>query len=117
VDTPRELEWYLRDHFYRQAAKGRTSFQRSTIAGEMTSLYLRYRGYDPQQLATSMSPVLDDLVSMQILKQTEDNVEVAAALIRMQCGKCYYVNYLAESEPKTCQRCSGAELHEFPKRK
>jgi hypothetical protein len=117
VDTPRELEWYLRDHFFRQAGKGRTQFQRSAIAGEMASLYLRYRGYDPQQLAESMSPILDDMVSMQILKQTGDNLEVAGALFRMQCGKCFYVSYLAEKEPRTCQRCSGTELHEFPKRK
>jgi len=116
VDTPRELEWYLRDHFFRQAGKGRTQFQRSAIAGEMTSTYLRYRGYDPAKLAESMSPVLDGLVSMQILKQTGDDLE-AAALFRMQCSKCFYVSYLAEKEPKACQRCSGTELHEFPKRK
>ncbi|AIF84822.1 hypothetical protein NTE_02781 [Candidatus Nitrososphaera evergladensis SR1] len=118
MDTPRELEWYLRDHFFRQAGKGRTQFQRSAIAGEMASLYLRYRGYDPQQLAESMSPVIDDLVSMQVLKQTGDNLEVAGSLVRMQCAKCFYVSYLlADKEPKTCQRCSGTELHEFPKRK
>lgn len=116
MDTPRELEWYLRDHFFRQAGKGRTQFQRSAIAGEMVGLYLRYRGYDPQKLAESMAPVLDDMVSMQILKQAGDTIE-AVALTRRQCAKCFYVSYLADAEPKTCQRCSGTDLHEFPKRK
>jgi hypothetical protein len=116
VDTPRELEWYLRDHFFRQAGKGRTQFQRSAIATEMVSVYLRYRNYDPNQLAQSMAPVIDDMVSMQVLKQAGDTLE-AAALARKQCVKCFYVSYLAEAEPKTCQRCSGTDLQEFPKRK
>ncbi len=116
MDTPRELEWYLRDHFFRQAGKGRTQFQRSMIASEMVSIYLRYREYDPQQLGQMMSPVIDDMVSMQVLKQAGDTLE-AVALARKQCAKCYYVSYLADAEPGTCQRCSGTDLHEFPKRK
>jgi hypothetical protein len=116
MDTPRELEWYLRDHFFRQAGKGRTQFQRSMIASEMVSIYLRYRKYDPQQLGQIMSPVIDDMVSMQVLKQAGDTLE-AVALARKQCAKCYYVSYLADAEPGTCQRCSGTDLHEFPKRK
>ncbi len=118
MDTPRELEWYLRDHFFRQAGKGRIQFQRSAIAGEMSGMYLRFRGYDPQELAKSMSPVIDDLVYRQVLTQAGDNLEVAGALVRMQCAKCFYVSYLlAEKEPKACQRCMGRELNEFPKRK
>ena len=117
MDTPRELEWYLRDHFFRQTGKGRTQFQRSAIAGEMASLYLRYRGYDSQKLAESMSPVIDDLVSMQILSQSGDNLELAGPFTRRQCAKCFYVSYLIEKEPKICQRCSATDLHEFPKRK
>ncbi len=116
MDTPRELEWYLRDHLFRQAGKGRTQFQRSMIASEMVSIYLRYREYDPLHLAQIMAPVIDDMVSMQVLKQAGDLLE-AMALTRKQCAKCYYVSYLADTEPKTCQRCSGMDLHEFPKRK
>lgn len=116
MDTPRELEWYLRDHFFRQSGKGRTEFARSAIAGEMASTYLRYRGYDPQQLAASLAPVLDDLVSMHILAQSGDSL-VPVRLGRLQCAKCFYVSYLAEAEPKVCQRCSGTDLHEFPKKK
>lgn len=116
MDTPRELEWYLRDHFFRQAGKGRTQLQRSAIATEMVTIYLRYRQYNPLQLAELMAPVIDDLVSMQVVRQAGDTLE-AAALTRKQCAKCYYVSYLADAEPRTCQRCSGTDLHEFPKRK
>ena len=116
MDTPRELEWYLRDHFFRQAGKGRTQLARSAVAGEMVSLYLRYRGYDPQKLAESLSPVIDDLVSMRILVQDGDLLS-ATKLTRMQCAKCFYVSYLADAEPKVCQRCSGTDLGEFPRKK
>lgn len=116
MDSPRELEWYLRDHFFRQAGKGRTQFQRSAIASEMVTIYLRYRGYDPQQLGQIMAPVIDDMLSIQVLKQTGDTLE-AAAFTRKQCAKCYYVSYLADAEPRICQRCAGTDLHEFPKRK
>lgn len=117
MDTPRELEWYLRDHFFRQAGKGRTQLARSAVAGEMISLYLRYRGYDPQKLAESLSPVIDDLVSMRVLAQDGDDLLFASKLTRMQCAKCFYISYLAETEPKVCQRCSGTDLGEFPKKK
>lgn len=116
MDTPRELEWYLRDHFFRQAGKGRTQLARSALAGELVSLYLRYRGYDPQKLAESLSPVIDDLVSMKVLTQNGDDL-ACSKLNRMQCVKCFYVSYLAEAEPKVCQRCSGTDLGEFPKKK
>jgi hypothetical protein len=116
MDTPRELEWYLRDHFFRQSGKGRTEFARSAIAGEMASAYLRYKGYDPQQLAVSLAPVIDDLLSMRILAQSGDSL-VPVALGRLQCTKCFYVSYLAEAEPRVCQRCSGTDLREFPKKK
>ncbi|WP_337863716.1 hypothetical protein [Nitrososphaera sp.] len=117
MDTPRELEWYLRDHLFRQAGKGRTRIARAEIAGEMISLYLRYRNYDPGQLAGLMTPVIDDLVSMRVLSQLEGGLLEAAPMTRMQCAKCFYVSYLAEAEPRVCQRCSGTELGEFPKRK
>jgi hypothetical protein len=118
MDTPRELEWYLRDHFFRQAGKGRTQFQRTTIAGEMVNLYLRYRGYDPHELTESMSPVIEKMLAVRLLKETgNDMLEIASVLLRMQCSKCFYVSYISEVEAKTCQRCLGTELHEFPKRK
>lgn len=117
MDTPRELEWYLRDHFFKQAGKGRTRLARSTISDEMASLYLRYKNYDPRELGRLMSPVIDNLVSAQVLLQNEDMLAPSSSFFRMQCAACYYVSYLVESEPRTCQRCSGANLNEFPKKK
>lgn len=117
MDTPRELEWYLRDHFFKQASKGRVQLARSAIADEMVSLYLRYKGYDPQELDRLMSPIIDNLVSAQVLLQDEDMLVASSSLFRMQCATCYYVSYLVESEPKTCQRCSGTNMYVFPRKK
>lgn len=117
MDTHRELEWYLRDHFFRQSGKGRTQFARSGVAGEMASLYLRYRGYDVSELSNSMARVIDDLVSMHVLAQSGDTLELGGKLLRMQCARCFYVSYFSEAEPKLCQRCSGQELNEFPRKK
>ncbi|MER3407384.1 MAG: hypothetical protein C4292_00755 [Nitrososphaera sp.] len=119
MDSPRELEWYLRDHLFRQTGKGRTQFAKSALAGEMVQLYLRYRQYDPVQLAQSLSPVVDDLVSMNVLVQTGEDPDVlelagGGPLVRMQCAKCFYVSYLVPSEPRLCQRCSGQGLRDFP---
>lgn len=85
----------------------------------MVALYLRYRQYDPTQLAQSMSPIIDDLVSMNVLAQSGDTLEVSGGgpLARMQCAKCFYVSYLVPAEPRLCQRCSGPELREFPPKK
>jgi len=116
MDTPRELEWYLRDHFFRQSAN-RASFERSAIAPEMVSLYVRYRGYDASELSKAMDPVLDHLVSVQVLKEAQGMLQVNGKLARMQCAKCFYLNYLVEIEKQTCQRCGLSELHEFPKKK
>jgi hypothetical protein len=117
MDTPRELEWYLRDHFFKQAGKGRSKLPRNAIADEMASTYLRYRGYNPQELGRLMSPVIDNLLSTQVLLQDEDMLIPSSPLFRMQCATCYYVSYLVDAEPMVCQRCSGANLHEFPKKK
>jgi hypothetical protein len=117
MDTPQELEWYLRDHLFRQSGKGRTQFERNLIAAEMVSLYLRYREYDPQDLSRSMDPVLDRLVSVQVLRQNGSTLEMGGQLVRMQCSKCFYINYLVEKEQKSCQRCGVSELHEFPKKR
>lgn len=117
ADTQRELEWYLRDHLLRQTVKGRTRFNGNEIPAEMAATYLRFRGYKLEQLTLSMRPIIESLVSRQVLKQTgEGMLELASGLARLQCSKCFYVSYLTDEEPKICQRCSGTELHEFPKR-
>lgn len=117
MDTPRELEWYLRDHFFRQAGKGRTQFEREAIAGEMVNLYLRFRSYSPDQLSESMAPVLDGLVSLQVLRQDGGTLVLEGRLERLQCATCHYVSYLSQAEARACQRCAGSRLHEFPRKK
>jgi hypothetical protein len=64
-----------------------------------------------------MAPVIDTLVSAQVLLQDEDMLIPSSALFRMQCATCHYVSYLVDAEPRVCQRCSGTHLHEFPKKK
>ena len=54
---------------------------------------------------------------MHVLAQAGDTLELASKLLRMQCAKCFYVSYFSEAEPRLCQRCSGQELHEFPRKK
>jgi hypothetical protein len=117
MDTSRELEWYLRDHFFRQAGRGRTRFERDAIAGEMVSLYLRFRQYSPDQLSESMAPVIDSLLSRRVLLQDGGALALGGALERLQCATCYYVSYLSQAEARACQRCAGSNLHEFPKKK
>jgi hypothetical protein len=102
--TIRELDWYLRDHLFRQSNAGKTIFRMESLPNDMVTLYLRYRGHDPKQLSESMVPVIDEL-------------NLAGKLTRLQCAKCFYINYLTEAEPRACMRCQATELHDFPKKK
>jgi hypothetical protein len=83
----------------------------------MASLYLRYRGADLQQLSQLMAPVMENLVAKKVVKENGNELLMPGKLARLQCAKCFYINYLAESEPRSCLRCSHAELHDFPKKK
>lgn len=37
----RELEWYLRDHFFREFNRGKNQFKVESLPEEMTKVYLR----------------------------------------------------------------------------
>lgn len=113
----RELDWYLRDHLFRQSNAGKTTFRNESLPGEMASLYLRYRNADLQQLSQTMTPVIEGLVARKILEQDGNELRILGKLARLQCAKCFYINYLAEAEPSACLRCEHAELHDFPKKK
>jgi hypothetical protein len=115
----RELDWYLRDHFFRQSNTGKVTFRRESLPTEMASFYLRYRGADLQQLSYSMTLVLEDLVARKVLEQNGNDIRLLSKLSRLRCAntKCFYVNYLAESEPRICIRCQHDELYDFPKKK
>ncbi len=115
--TTRELDWYLRDHLFRQSNKGKNVFGLESLPNEMVTLYLRYRDSDPRRLSENLVPVIAGLVSRKVLDQNGNELSLAGSLKRFQCAKCFYINYLTEAEPITCMRCQGSELHDFPKKK
>ena len=113
----RELEWYLRDHLFRQSNAGKTSFRREFLAQEMAALYLRYRNSDPDQLSNILTPVIEILIARKVVRQDGNELNLLARMTRLQCVKCFYVNYLTEVEPRACLRCHHNELQDFPKKK
>lgn len=115
--TTREMDWYLRDHLFRQSNSGKTTFTKELLPNEMVSLYLRYRNADLQQLSEIMVPVIEGLLAKQVLKQYGNELKLLGKLVRLQCSKCFYINYLAESELRECLRCTHNELHDFQNKK
>ena len=113
----RELDWYVRDHLFRQTNAGKTAFRMESLPNDMVRLYLRYRDYDPAKLSESIAPVISSLVSRNVLNQNGNELRIAGRLTRLQCAKCYYVNYLVEAEPKACMRCQATDLNDFPRKK
>ena len=113
-----EVEWYLRDHFFRQFNQGRQYFKKESLAEEMISLYLKYRNSNLQDMKDMITAVVENLISRQIIKQTENNsLELTSRFSRLQCSKCFYISYLNSNEPRNCLRCSSSELHDFPNKK
>jgi hypothetical protein len=113
----RELEWYLRDHLFRQSNAGKTSFSRESLPQEMVALYLRYRNSDPDQLSNTMTPVIETLTARKVVRQDSKELNLLGRMTRLRCTKCFYVNYLTELEPRVCLRCQHSELHDFPNKK
>lgn len=113
----RELDWYLRDHLFRQLNAGKTIFLKESLPREMSALYLKYRGADLQYLSCIMGIVLEALVAKNVLQQNGNELKLTDNLCRLQCSKCFYINYLAKAEPRMCQRCQHNDLHDFPKKK
>jgi hypothetical protein len=113
----RELDWYLRDHLFRQSNVGKATFLKESLPGEVVALYLRYKNVDLSQLSRTMVSVIEGLVARKVLEQDGNELKMTGKFTRLQCAKCFYINYLAEAEPKVCLRCQHAELHDFPKKK
>ena len=113
-----ELEWYLRDHFFRQYKQGRCQFRKETLPTEMIKLYLRYRNSEVLKMSFMINSVLERLSSRSVITQLEDgSIELTSALTRLQCSKCFYICYLSNNEPNKCARCSATELHSFATKK
>jgi hypothetical protein len=113
----REVEWYLRDHLFRQSNAGKTSFRREFLPQEMVALYLRYRNSDPDQLSNIMTSVIEILTARKVVRQDSNELKLLGSMTRLQCVKCFYVNYLTEVEPRLCLRCQHSELQDFQKKK
>ena len=113
----KELDWYVRDHLFRQSNAGKSTFRSESLPSEMAALYLRYRNTDLQQLSQLMHPVVEGLVARKVLEQNDNELKMPGKLTRLQCAKCFYINYLVESEPRECLRCQHGELHDFPPKK
>jgi hypothetical protein len=113
----RELDWYLRDHLFRQSNAGKAAFRKESLPSEMATLYLRYKNADLRQLSLIMVPVIEGLVAKKVLEQDGNELKLPGKLLRLQCAKCFYINYLTEAEQRACLRCQHAELHDFPRKK
>ena len=113
----RELDWYLRDHIFRQSNAGKAAFRKESLPREMAALYLRYQDTDLSQLSQNMILVIEGLVAKKVLEQDGNELKMPGKLTRLQCAKCFYINYLTEAEPRTCLRCQHSELYDFPKKK
>lgn len=57
-----EIEWYLRDHLFRQFNQGRQQFKKESLASEMISLYLRYRNSNLKHMDDMISVVIENPV-------------------------------------------------------
>ena len=83
----------------------------------MMALYLRYRNSDPDQLSNIMTSVIEIMIAGNVVGQYSNELKLLGSMTRLQCVKCYYINYLTEVEPRVCLRCKHSELQDFPKRK
>ena len=113
----RELEWYLHDHLFRQSNAGKISFRRELLLQEMVALYLRCRNSDPGQLSKIMTSVVEILIARKVVRQDGNELKLLGRMTRLQCARCFYVNYLTEVEPRMCLRCQHSELQDFQKKK
>ena len=123
----KELEWHLRDHFFRRSNKGVTQFERKSLTQDMITLYLRYRDYSRQRIEEMINPVLENLISRRVITSKKNNnknnnsgnfdpnsFELTSPLSRLQCSACFYISYLSTAEPRSCLRCFSSNLHDFP---
>lgn len=113
----KEVEWYLRDHFFRKFNQGIHYLKKESLAGEMISLYLRYRNYNLHDMNDMITTVVENLISRKVIKKIDSNLlELTSRFSRFQCSKCFYISYLNTNEPRNCLRCLSNELHDFPKK-
>jgi hypothetical protein len=115
----RELDWYLRDHLFRQSNTGRLKFEKKMLPAELVKSYLRYRNDNVDEISQLLDGVIEGLLHRNVIKMYDDHnsFELYGTLKRFQCSKCYYVSYLTEAEELVCLRCNSDTLDEFPKKR
>jgi NAD-dependent SIR2 family protein deacetylase len=115
----RELDWYLRDHLFRQSNTGRIRFEKKMVPAELVKLYLRFRNDNVDEISQLLDGVIDSLLHRNVIKMYDDHnsFELCGNLKRFQCSKCYYISYLTEAEDLACLRCNSTTLNEFPKKR
>ena len=114
----RELDWYLRDHLFRQSNKGRLEFEQRMLAAEIIKTYQRYRNDGIDEISQLVDIVVSNLLHQHVIKMKDGHsFELGGTLSRLQCSKCYYISYLAEAEELACLRCNSNTLAEFPKKR
>jgi NAD-dependent SIR2 family protein deacetylase len=115
----RELDWYLRDHLFRQSNTGRIRFEKKMVPAELVKLYLRFRIDNVDEISQLLDGVIDSLLHRNVIKMYDDHnsFELCGNLKRFQCSKCYYISYLTEAEDLACLRCNSTTLDEFPKKR
>jgi hypothetical protein len=116
----KEFEWYLRDFFFRSTNNNKNTdlvvnFKRDEIPSSLRK-YLRYKSSDIEEISNLLEIVLIKLQKDKVLTTDIKSVKIDSKLIRKQCSKCFYINYLSTNEPIQCSRCKSPDLHEFPKR-
>ena len=85
----RELDWYLRDHLFRQSNKGRQEFEQRMLPSEMIKTYLRYRNDDIDQISLLVDIVVGNLLHQHVInKKDGDSFEgtwhsEASAMLQM----------------------------------
>jgi len=116
-----ELEWYLRDHFFRKYNQEGSEVISDELPSQMVKLYLRYRGADIGYLSDLTHLVLERLEQAKVIIPFSEEggikkFRISSNLRRFQCSKCKYISYLCRLEPNKCLRCSSTELHDFPRK-
>ena len=93
--------------------QARPHLEESYYQIEMKALYLRYRNSDPDQLSNIMTSVVEILIVEKVLRRDRNELRLLGKMTRLQCVKCFYINYLIESEPRACLLSVGTRIHKI----
>ena len=114
----RELDWYLRDHLFRQSNKGRQEFEQRMLPSEIIKTYLRYRNDDIDEISQLVDIVVGNLLHQHVIKKKDGRFvratwhsEASSMLQMLLCIVSWGSRGIA------CLRCNSRTLEEFPKKR